>query len=207
MSGASMGAAAGPWGAAIGAVGGAVMGVIGSKQQNKAAKAFELAKRNAQDDLIIENRNRATKDYLRNVRLEQLNAQQETEALSEATNDVSKQTTATQATATASAAERGVAGRSVEMLIEDYTFQQSQEVGRLRTNQSMKNAQHTENIGGYQDQFDQRVAAVKPYVPRTQPPVDYFGPIFGVMSTLGNVGMASGAGKPAGSAAAPAAKS
>lgn len=194
-SGASMGAMLGPWGAAVGAVGGAAMGIIGSRAANKANKAYEDAQKNAQDALIAENRKRATTDYLRQVRLEQLTAQQETEAMAEENLDVKRQTSATSGTAIASAAERGVSGNSLETVLNDYEFQQNQELGRLQMNQSMKDKQHGENIQGYMDQFDYRVGAVKPYIPRQQPPVDYLGPAFQVLSTGSNIMMAKGAGK------------
>lgn len=173
----------GPWGAAAGAVAGAAFGVIGAKATNKANKASENQRKNAQDDLIIENRRRATHDYLKQVRLEQLQGLQENEAITEKAFDITKQEIGAAGQARASAAERGVAGNSVETIVNDYEFQQNQEVGRLRQNQAMKDAQHVEVTGGSRDQFDQRVAAVQPYVPRQQPPVDYFGPIFAAAST------------------------
>jgi hypothetical protein len=179
-----MGAMFGPWGAAAGAVGGGALGVIGASQQNKANAAFENQKKNAQDDLIIENQRRATHDYLRQVRLEQLQATQEAQSVAEQSQDVRKQAAGATGQARADAAERGVAGNSLEMIVNDYEFQQNQEIGRLRQNQEMKNAQHGENIAGFKDQFDQRVAAVRPYIARAQPPVDYFGPVFGVVSTV-----------------------
>jgi hypothetical protein len=64
--------------------------------------------------------------------------------------------------APAAAAERSVSGRSLDMILSDYEFQQNQEGGRLRQNQDMKNQQPTEKIGGMKDNFDYRVASVKP---------------------------------------------
>lgn len=178
------------------AVGGAVASIAGQNQQRQMAKGFENQKKNAQDDLIMENRKRATHDYLRQVRLEQSQETQENQALAETSQDIRRDTATAKATGIASAAERGVGGNSVEMLISDYEFQQGQEIGRLRMNQEQKDAQHRENIGGFQDQFDQRVTAVQPYVPRAQAPVDYFGPIFQAGSSI--------AGQNAGRMAAPA---
>ena len=166
------------------AVAGATTNIIGQNTTRQMNKGYENQKKNAQDDLIIENRKRATSDYLRQVRLEQLQTTQEEQSLVEEKGDVAKQTAAATGQSKASAAERGVAGNSVEAIVADYEFQQNQEVGRLRMNQDAKNAQHTENVAGYNDQFDQRIAAVKPYVPRVQPPVDYFGPIFGAGSSI-----------------------
>jgi hypothetical protein len=171
------------------AAGGAVTNIIGQNTTRQMNKGFENQKKIAQDDLIVENRSRATKDYLRQVQLEQLQETQEGQALNEEASDIAKGTRSTEGQARASAAERGVAGNSVETIINDYEFQQNQEIGRLRQNQAMKGAQHVENVEGYKDQFDQRIAAVKPYVPRVQPPVDYFGPIFGAVSTTAQGGM------------------
>ena len=147
--------------------------------------------KNAQDDLIIENRKRATHDYLRDVRLEELQSQQENQSLVEKTGDIAKSTVEAQGTAVASSAERGVSGHSLDSILADFDFQQNQEVGRLRINQQMADQQHVENAGADADQFSARVTAVKPYIPRTQPPVDYFTPIFGLaggMMKAGNIG-------------------
>ena len=175
----------GPWGAAIGAVGGAAMSIIGGANARNANKAAEAAKKDAQDRLIMENQRRATHDYLRQVRLEQLQETQEQQAVAENSQDFRRAAEASIGASRSDAAERGVAGASVEMIVNDYEFQQDQEIGRLAHNQRVKDAQHGENIAGFQDQFDQRVNAVKPYVPRAQPPVDYFSPVFGAIGTVG----------------------
>jgi hypothetical protein len=194
-SGASMGAVAGPWGAAAGAVVGAGMSIMSASASNKANKAYQDQQKAAQDLVILENRKRATHDYLREVRLEQLSEVQEETALGEKAYDISKATAATKGTAVASAAERGVSGQSLDTVLSEYEFQQNQEVGRLRINQTMRNAQHGENIGSYRDQFDERVSMAKPYIPRPQNPVDYYGPIFGAASTVAKAYMASGGGQ------------
>ena len=182
----------------------AVTGLVGANTARQAAKGAENAKKNAQDDLIMENRKRATKDYLREVRLEQLTQQQETEVLAEKSFDVAKNTIDAKGQTEASAAERGVGGRSLDMVLADFDFQQNQEVGRMRINQEKANAQHGENIETYKDQFTERASAIKPYVPRVQPPVDYFGPIFGALAGNASASMAKGLGAgPTGAPAAP----
>jgi hypothetical protein len=181
------------------AIAGAATNIIGQNTTRQMNKGYENQKKNAQDDLILENRKRATHDYLREVRLEQLTQAQETSSLAEQSQDTLKQAAGATGEAKASAAERGVAGNNLETIISDYDFQQNQEVGRLRINQEMKNNQHTEAIAADKDSFDYRVASVKPYVPRPQAPVDYFGPIFGAVSSIGQGAMSAGVGKPAGS--------
>ena len=69
------------------AAGGAASSIIGANTSRQMAKHQEDEKRNAQDQVILENRMRATHDYLRNVRLEQLKQQQETESLAEEGGD------------------------------------------------------------------------------------------------------------------------
>lgn len=163
---------------------GAVSSIAAQQNARQVEKGNENAKKNAQDDLIIENRKRATHDYLRDVRLENLQSTQETEALTEHANDAAHTTADAKGEAVASAAERGVAGNSLDQVLNDFDFQQNQEVGRLRVNQAMKDQQHQEQIGAYGDQFSARAAAVQPYIPRIQPPVDYFTPIFGLGAGL-----------------------
>lgn len=167
----------------IAAGGAGITQMIGANTERQMVKGVENQKKNAQDEVIIENRKRATHDYLREVRLEQLAESQEHAALTESSNDVVKQTEATKGEARSSAAERGVAGNSLETLISDYEFQQNTEVGRLRINQKMKDLQHGEAKAGFEDQFNYRVAAEKPYVPRVPPAVDYFGIAFQALGT------------------------
>lgn len=183
---------------------GAASSIVAQNNARQVAKGNENAMKNAQDDVIIENRKRATHDYLREVRLERLASTQETEALTEKSNDIAHSVADAKGTAVASAAERGVAGRSLDTILSDFDFQQNQEIGRLRVNQEMKDQQHQENIGGYYDQYTARVTEVKPYVPRTQAPVDYFTPIFGMaggmagsMKGLGAITGGAGAAKTA----------
>ena len=163
---------------------GAATSMIAANTSRQVAKGNENAMKNAQDDVIIENRRRATHDYLRDIRLEELQSTQENQALSEKTGDIAQTTASAQGTAIASAAERGVSGHSLDTILSDFDFQQNQEVGRLRINQQMKDQQHVENAGADADEFNARVTAVKPYIPRTQPPVDYFTPIFGLAGGL-----------------------
>lgn len=177
------------------AAAGAVTSIVGQNSARQQAKGQENAMKNAQDDVIIENRKRATHDYLREVRLEQLQQVQEESSLTNQSQDVAKQAAGAKGEAVASAAERGVSGRSLDTILSDYEFQQNQEVGRLRVNQEMKNAQHGENIAASKDQFDYRVSSVKPYVPRVQAPVDYFGPIFSAAGQTAQTGMTMGAFK------------
>lgn len=181
---------------AVMAVASAALQVKGQSDARKMAVSQENHKRMAQEQAILENRSRATKDFIRQSRLENMQSRQETIAMREEGQDVRNQALAASGTAVASAAERGVAGRSLDMILSDYEFQQNKEIGRMRMNQTMKDQQHAENIGGFQDQFEYRVSAMQPYVPRPQAPVDYFGPIFGAVSTVAGGAMAAGYGKP-----------
>lgn len=165
---------------------GAVSSIVAQNNARQVAKGNENAMKNAVDDQIIENRKRATNDYLRDVRLEELQSDQENRAVMEKSGDIARNTLEAKGTTVASAAERGVAGRSLDTILANFDFQQEQEIGRLRINQEMKDQQHVENAGSYADQFTARVTAVKPYIPRTQPPVDYFTPVFGMAGGLMN---------------------
>jgi len=173
----------------------AATSIAGQVQQQSAQKSYQKNLANASQDQVIETRKRATEDYLRNVRLEQLQSTQEHEAVVEKSGDIAQQTRATSATAVASAAERGVSGRSIDQVIQSYHFQQDTEIGRLRANQTQKDMQHNEQIKGMATQFDQRATSVKPYIPSAVAPVDYFSPILGIASAGMNTGAATGAFK------------
>jgi len=188
-SGASMGSLFGPWGTAIGAVGGGVMGALGSKSANAAAKATEEARRIEQENMIMETRRRATGDYLDQTRMEREQQAQEEAAVALKGADIAKETRRSVATGTASAAERGVAGRSIDQINADYEFMANEEVGRIKANQAMANRQHAEVIRGMGTQFENRVADVRPYVKKAVAPVDYFGPAFQAVGQLGQLKM------------------
>ena len=184
-----MGAMLGPWGAAAGAVGGGVMGVLGSKAANKNAEQVEEARRIEQENMIMETRRRATGDYLDQTRMERELQSQEEAAVALKGADIAKETDRSVATATASSAERGVAGRTIDQINADYEFMENEEVGRIKANQAMANRQHAEVIRGYGTQFENRVADVRPYVKRAVAPVDYFGPAFQAVGQLGQLKM------------------
>lgn len=176
-------------------VAGGVTNIIGQNTNRQMAKGVENQKRLAQEDAITLNRQRATEDYLRQVHGERLQEAQQHEAVNEKSGDITRQADATAATAVASAAERGVGGRSITQIVNDYHFQSGLEINRIRTNQSWNDTQHEANIAGYRDQRAQRIADMKPYMMQPQAPVDYFGPIFGIAKSGGQIAMAGGFGK------------
>ena len=169
----------------------AAASIAGQEKQRSAYNTLEDRKKNAQDDVIAENRRRATQDYLRQVQGEQLQQRQQEEGVAEKSFDIARQAGKTESTALASAAERGVAGRSVSQIVSDYDFQADLEIGRIKENQKLANIQHGQRIQGYGDEFSARVSAVKPYIPSPAAPVDYFGPIFGAVSQTATTAVAS----------------
>lgn len=171
---------------------GAGLSIAGQSQQQSTAKEMERRKQAAQADLIQENRRRATKDYLQQVSGEQLQQRQETEAVAEKSFDIARQARQTTATGMASAAERGVTGRTIQQIAADYDTQADWETGRIKENQKFANIQHARKIQGYGDQFDYRQSAVKPYTPQAVAPVDYFGPIFGAAAQTVSTGVGTG---------------
>jgi len=175
--------------------GGGISSIIGQNTSRQLSKGAEERKRLAVEDQIVQNRRRATDDYLRQVSGEQLRQRQEEEASVEKSHDIAQGAKQASSTSIASAAERGVSGRTVEQIVSDYQLQEDKEIGRIRTNQQFANQQHKENISGYRSQFDQRVASIQPYVPAVQAPVDYFGPAFGILSNAARTGLAAQWGK------------
>ena len=117
---------------ALASAGGATSSIIGQNTNRQLAKHYEDEKRNAQDTVILENRMRSTKAYLKNVRLEQLRQSQEESALAEQGGDIAKQAAGASSKAVASAAERGVAGNSLETILGDYAYQQDQSQNAAR---------------------------------------------------------------------------
>lgn len=172
------------------------MGIYGQFQARDAHNQTEEYRRLEQENVIEENRRRATHDYLTNVRLEQTQQQQEFESVAQKSVDVQQQATRSIATGMASAAERGVAGRTVDQIVADFDYMANEETGRLKENQKIANLQHGENIRSYGTEYSNRLAAVKPYVKQPAKPIDIFGPIFSVgaqtLSTGASMARASG---------------
>jgi len=177
---------------------GAAVNIVGQNQNRQAFKGNENQKRIAQDQVIEENRKRATTDYLTHIRLEETLQAQERIAVGEKAGGIAQQIAGNQATAVASAAERGIDGPVVDAIANDFAFKQNQATGQLRINQGMVDQQHQENINQQGLLFTRRIQDVPRYIPRTPPPVDYFTPIFGgIMGTASaGVGQMGKAGAP-----------
>lgn len=169
--------------------------IYGQFQARKQHNAVEEMKRQHQEIAIEENRRRATDDYLNSVRLEQTQQHQEEQSVAVKSLDVAREATRTIATATASAAERGVAGRSVDQIAADFEFAANEETGRLKQNQKISNQQHSENIRSLGTEFTGRVSAMKPYIKQPAKPIDFFGPVFQAGAQTLNTGVATGAFK------------
>ena len=177
------------------AVAGAAASIKGQRDAKKSGKSVEEARRIEQENMITETRRRATDDYLVETRLEREQQSQEEAAVAMKGADVMKETRRSVATGTASAAERGVAGRTIDDISRDYDFMANEETGRLKYNQTLANRQHDEVIAGYGKQFSNRVADARPYIKKPIAPVDYFGPIFQAGGQLaGNAGVQKGIG-------------
>lgn len=158
---------------------------IAAQQQAQAqGAAAEDAQRIESENAIEINRRRATGDYLTQTRLEETARMQEEESLAEKSSDVFRQANKTKGTGAASAAERGIAGRTVDQIAQEYDFAANLETGRLRENQKLANAQHNENIAANGTEYTNRVTSIQPYNMQPQKPVDYFGPVFGAASQL-----------------------
>jgi len=166
------------------AVAGAATNVMGQIQAKKTGEMVEEARRIEQENMITETRRRATSDYLNQTRMEQDQQNQEEAAVAVKSRDVVRETTRSIATGDASAAERGVAGRTVDQIASDFDFMSNEETGRLKENQKLANTHHDEAKRGYATQFSQRVADARPYIKQPQKPIDYFGPVFGAGSQV-----------------------
>lgn len=153
-------------------------GIYGQFQANKQHNAVEEMRRQQQEIAIEENRRRATSDYLNSTRLEQTQQHQEEQSVVVKSMDVAREAERSIATAEASAAERGVAGRTVDQIAADFEFMANEETGRLKQNQKIANQQHAENIRSLGNEYSNRVASVKPYIKQPAKPIDFFGPIF-----------------------------
>lgn len=174
------------------AVAGAATNIMGQMQAKKTGEAVEEVQRIEQENVINENRRRTTDDYLNQIRMERDQQAQEEASVAMKSGDVMRETRRSVATGTASAAERGVAGRTIEAIAADYEFMANTETGRLKANQVQANRQHEEEIRGYGTAYSNRIADVRPYIKQPQKPIDYFGPIFGAGAQVASAGVKMG---------------
>ncbi len=175
------------------AAGGAASSIAGQQGQNSAAKQVQDQNAKAVDDQIIENRKRATQDYLMAVQDEQLQQAQERQALVEKELDLSRTERDANSKAVVAAAESGVSGQSLAAIQADYRFQQDQAAAKLGINQDNANYQHSRNIDAHGVQYRNRATSIQPYQRQPVKPVDYFGPIFGAVGAGLNAGVQTGA--------------
>ncbi len=172
------------------------MDIYGQFQARDTHKAVEESRRQQQEINIEENRRRATHDYIESARLEQTQQAQEEESVAMQSFDIAQGSRRSTATGMASAAERGIAGRTVEQIAADFDFMANEEAGRLKQNQQISNQQHRENIRAMGTEHSNRIASVKPYIPTPAAPIDFFGPIFkaGAQTLGGSTNIAQAAG-------------
>lgn len=163
--------------AAMGAAS-AGMSIAGQVQARGTHNSVEEHRRQTQEEAIEENRRRATHDYITNVRLEQQQQYQEQEAVRQKAMDIERQGDSSIATGMASAAERGVAGRTVNQIAADFEWMSNEETGRLKHNQHLSNLQHNENIRAFGTEYSNRVSSMKPYIKTPAKQIDFFGPVF-----------------------------
>lgn len=172
------------------------MNIYGQFQARDQHNTVEEFRRLEQENVIEENRRRSTHDYITTTRLEREMQSQEEESLAQKVVDIHRQADSSIATGMASAAERGIAGRTVDQIAADFDFMANEETGRLRENQKLANMQHGENIRSYGTEYSNRIAAVKPYIKTPAKQIDFFGPLFQAgaqtLSTAGTMAKAHG---------------
>lgn len=178
--------------------GAAVTQIMGAQQAQATGEAEETARKIAQDGLIEENKRRSTEDYLTKVKLEQRAQMEEHEAVAMKGFDIKQQMIKSVGTATASAAERGVEGSTVDSIVSDFEFQANAEAGRIYQSQRNTDAQHTQNLEAARLERHYNNESMQPYIKKQQKPVDYFGPIFGAAAQTLGTGAQVGAFRPSG---------
>lgn len=175
------------------AAAGAGTSIAGQGQQRSAAQQVEEQKAAAVNAQIIENRRRATADYIAQVQDEQLQRAQEEQALVEKELDLARHERDANSKAVVAASESGVTGQSLAAIQQDYRLQTDQAAARLGVNQDMANYQHKRNIDAMGVVYQNRATSVQPYQKQQVKPVDYFGPIFSTLGTGLDAGVRTGA--------------
>lgn len=157
--------------------------IIGQTSSYNAEKGYQQNLVNQNRQQIEQNRQVATQEYLNKVRLEQLQGQQESEAITEQRFDLAKERRAAQASAKVSAAEGGVGGLSLDHMLLDFQRQESFAMGRIIANQQMNKLQRNEKIKSYGMEYSARANSISYYQPAPIKRPDYLGPMLGVVNT------------------------
>lgn len=176
-------------GAGLLSAGSAVTSIIGQNTNRQLQKGTENQRFLARQDQIAENQKRATADYLAQVSDENLKMTQEHQSNAEQFNDNTKTQRRGDADAEVAAAEGNVAGHNLDAIHNDYQMQTDFVNGRIATNQQWADYQHTRNDQGYANAYYNRATSIQPYQKAVQPPVDYFGPIFGAAGNTTRTGL------------------
>jgi hypothetical protein len=156
---------------------------IHGQQQQQMTKEGQKRQMSENERVMAANRKQATEAFISQVRQENLGKQQEQETLALKRDEYSTDAMQAQATARVAAADAGVGGQSLEMLLGDFNRQEAMFMGKLLTNQQFAEQNREERITGYGDQFENRYNSVAPYQPGPVAPVDFISPILGIASS------------------------
>lgn len=171
---------------AVIAVAGAAASISAQQQAQSAAKKQQMNLSQAHENANIENRRRVTQDYFEDVRLQRKAQGQERTATRENIGQIAEQSSITKATAGAHAAERNVAGATLEQINDDYTAQEERAIGRQRLQQKWRDEQRDETLKNSGRMYTNSIADIKPFMPTPIAPVDYVGPILqGAQGAMG----------------------
>lgn len=156
------------------------MSIMGQQQQQKAQIEYQQAQAKARNEQIVQNRTMATNAFLHQLQSEDLMKAQEEQANAEKGHDLSIATMKAQGTAKAAAADAGVGGASLGLLLDDFNRQESMMLGRLDLNQQFSEQARVSREAGYGNTWQQRVTSIQPFNPSPVAQVDYFTPILGI---------------------------
>lgn len=138
-------------------------------QQEQAAQAQQRYQKGlveAQDEAIKQNAALANEAYIRQTKAlqEQQRERDESRALQE--QQVSASAEAARATAQVAAGEAGVAGLSVNALIDDFTRQEAQYRFASKVSQGYEHDQTRSELEGLRAEAEGRIVTMKPYQPQ-----------------------------------------
>jgi len=168
---------------AVAAAASASMSIVGQQQQRKSMQQYQDLQVKANEAQMRENRALATKAYLDQAVAANEGLAQSAQATAAANFDARVKRLQAEGSAKAAAAEGGVEGLSLQSILADFHRQEDMMLTRNEQNLLFKKQQTANEIEGFGNQAAGRIAQVKPYIPGPVAPVDYAGPILGVVNT------------------------
>lgn len=146
-------------------IGKALLSFAGRSQQANAQQSFEAARTRARQQQINQNAELANRAYIQKAEAENRRLGQEQIRASQEAQDIQIERLEAQGNAEAAAAHAGVAGLSVQNLLNNYQRAEARYRDRIRQNVELVAEDVERRKDAYREEAKGRAASIPPYAP------------------------------------------